>query len=121
MPDKNKLGFRRMLHTSEYYDLEPRRGQKSGRDKGIKNDLHKKVRRNLILDRKIKDRGIERNIIPSNIIDTSTKLHIPIGLKLSGQIDTLTETVILIVKLYKTGELQKEKQYRKALDILFLQ
>ena len=40
-------------------------------------------------------------IIPSNIIDIYTRLAILLGLKLSGQTDTLTEASNLIDELYK--------------------
>ena len=54
-------------------------------------------------------------IIPSNIIDIYTKLEFLLGLKLSGQNDTLTEASNSIYELYKRGELQIEQQYRNAL------
>ena len=44
-------------------------------------------------------------IIPSNIIDTYTRLEILLGLKLSGHTDTLTEASNLIDELYKRGEI----------------
>ena len=37
-------------------------------------------------------------------------------LKLSGHTDTLTEANILIIELYKRGEIENRKQYRNALD-----
>ena len=55
-----------------------------------------------------------KNIIPSNIIDTYTKLEVLLGLKLSGHNNTLTETSNLIDELYKRGEIQNELQYRNA-------
>ena len=45
-------------------------------------------------------------IIPSNIIDIYTRFEILLGLKLSGQTDTLTEASNLIDELYKRGEIQ---------------
>ena len=55
-------------------------------------------------------------IIPSNIIEIYTRLEILLGLKLSGQTNTLTEASNLIDQLYKRGEIQNEQQYRNALD-----
>ena len=55
-------------------------------------------------------------IIPSNIIDFYTRLEILLGLKLSGHTDTLTVANNLFNELYKRGEIQKEQQYRNALN-----
>ena len=68
------------------------------------------------LDTKLRCRGIEKIIIPSNIIDIYTRLEILLGLKLSGHSDTLTEASKLIDEFYKRGEIQNEQQYRNALD-----
>ena len=70
----------------------------------------------LILDTKLKGRGIEKIIIPSNIVDIYTRLEILLGLKLSGHSHTLTEASNLIDELYKRGEIQNKQQYRNALD-----
>ena len=79
----------------------------SGRDKYIRNDLDNDVRRILNVDSTIKGKGIEKIIIPSNIIDIFTRLEILLGLKLSGHSDTLTDASNLIDELYKRGEIQK--------------
>ena len=55
-------------------------------------------------------------IIPSNIIDIYTRLEVLLGLKLSGNSDTLTEASNLIDELYKRGEIQNKQQYRNALS-----
>ena len=55
-------------------------------------------------------------IIPSNIIESYTRLEVLLGLKLSGHTDTLTEASALIDELYKRGEIQNKQQYRNALD-----
>ena len=47
----------------------------SCRDRYNKNDLDKDVIRILNLDTKFKGRGIEKIIIPSNIIDIYTRLE----------------------------------------------
>ena len=60
--------------------------------------------------------GIEKNIIPSNIIDIYTRLEVLLGLKLSGHSDTLTEASNLIDELYKRGEIENKQQYQNALN-----
>ena len=62
--------------------------------------------------------GIQKIIIPSNIIDIHTRLEILLGLKLSGHSDTLTEASNLIDELYKQGEIKNKQQYQNALDKL---
>ena len=53
---------------------------------------------------------------PSNIIDICTRLEILLGLKSSGQRDSLREASNLIDELYERGEIQNEEQYRNALN-----
>ena len=60
--------------------------------------------------------GIQKTIIPSNIIDIYTRLEILLGLKLSGHTDTLTEASSLLDELYKRGEIQNKQQYGNALN-----
>ena len=64
----------------------------------------------------LEGQGIEKIIIPSNIIDIYTRLEVLLGLKLSVHTDTLTEASNLIDELYKRGEIQTKKQYRNALN-----
>ena len=64
----------------------------------------------------LEGQGIEKIIIPSNIIDIYTRLEILLGLKISGHTDTLTEASNLIDDLYKRGEIQNKQQYRNALN-----
>ena len=54
--------------------------------------------------------------MPSNIIDIYTRLEILLGLKLSSQMVTLTQTSNLIDELYKRDEIQNKQQYRNALN-----
>ena len=56
----------------------------------------------------LQGRGIEKIIIPSNIIDIYTRLEKLLGLKLSGHTDTLSEASALIDQLYKVGEIQNK-------------
>ena len=57
-----------------------------------------------------------KKIIPSNIIDSYTRLKILLGLKLSGDTDTLTEASNLVDELHKKSEIQNKQQYRNALS-----
>ena len=116
MTDKDKLTFRDFLLKTSYYFRKPTKGRLTGRDRYTKYDLDNDVSRILNLDTKLKGRGIEKTIIPSNIIDIYTRLEILLGLKLSGHTNTLTEASNLIDELYKRGEIQNKQQYRNALN-----
>ena len=67
----------------------------SSRDRYIKNGLDNDVIRILNLDKQLKGRGNEKNIIPSKIIDIYTRLEV-----LLGPTDTLTEASNLLDELY---------------------
>ena len=116
MTDKDKLMFRAILQKTGCYNRKPTKGRMTGRDRYIKNKLDNDVMRILNLDTKLKGKGIEKVIIPSNITDIYTRLEVLLGLKLSGQTDTLTEASNLIDELYKRGEIQNKQQYRNALN-----
>ena len=116
MNDADKVVFRDILLKTGYYKRLPTKGRQTGRDKYIRNELDDDVRRILNLDTKLSGKGIEKIIIPSNIIDIYTRLEILLGLKLSGHSDTLTEASNLIDELYKRGDIQTEQQYRNALN-----
>ena len=88
----------------------------SGRDKYIKNNLDDEVKWILNLDLKIDGRGIEKVVKPPNIIDIYSKIEVLLGLKLSGQSDTLTEASNSIDELYKGGEIQNKHQYQNAVN-----
>ena len=60
--------------------------------------------------------GIQKIIIPSNIIDIYTRLEILLGLKLSGHTDTLTEASSLLDELHKRGEIHNKQQYQNAIN-----
>ena len=66
------------------------------------------------MDTTFNGRGIEKNIIPSNIIDIYTRFEILLGLKLSGHTDALTEASNSVDEIYKRGEIPIELQYRNA-------
>ena len=116
MSDKEKVDFRAFLSDIGYYNRKPTKGQPSGLDNYIKNELDDDVRNILYPDKKLKGKGVEKIIIPSKIVDIYTRLEILLGLKLSGHTNTLTEASNLIDELYKRGEIQNKQQYRNALD-----
>ena len=116
MSDDEKVVFRDILQKTNYNTYKRGKGNMSGRDRYIRYELDDEVRRILKLDKKLKGRGIEKIIIPSNIIDIHTRLAVLLGLKLSGHTDTLTEASNLIDELYKRGEIQNKQQYQNALD-----
>ena len=120
LTDNEKVVLREFLSKTGYYSRKPTKGKPSGLDNYIKNELDDDVRKILDLDTqpksKLKGKGVEKIIIPSNIIDIYTRLEVLLGLKLSGHTDTLTEASNLIDELYKPGEIQNKQQYRNALD-----
>ena len=67
-----------------------------GRDRYIQNKLDKDVDKTLNKDKQLKGEGVEKSIIPSNIIDIYTGFEVLLGLNLSGHTDTLTEASNLI-------------------------
>ena len=96
------------MNTLNYQNYRPKYGEfNSGRYKTTEN---------LLKPNNLQGRGIEKIIIPSNIIDIYTRLEILLGLKLSGHSDTLTEASKLIDELYKRGEIPTKRQYQNALD-----
>ena len=114
MTDKDKLVFRDILQKKGHYNRKPTKGRISGRDRYIKNDLDNDVIRILNLYTKLKGKGKEKPIIPSNIINIYTRLEILLGLKLSGHTHTLTGASNLVDELYKRGEIKNKQQYRNA-------
>ena len=114
--DADKVVFRDILLKTGYYKRLPTKGRQTGRDKYIRNELDDDVRRILNLDTKLSGKGIEKIIIPSNIIDIYNRLEVLLGLKLSGHTDTLTEASNLIDELYKRGEIENKQQYRNSLN-----
>ena len=120
LSDKDKAIFRDILVKTGYYKHKHGKDPMQGRDRYIRNELDNDVIRILDLNTKpktnLKGKGVEKIIIPSNIIDIYTRLEILLGLKLSGHSDTLTEASNLIDELYKRGEIQNNQQYRNALN-----
>ena len=105
---KENQTYRKLLNTLNYENYRPKYGEvNSGRYKYTKNIL-KPIN--------LQGRGVEKIIIPSNIIDIYTRLEVLLGLNLSGHTDTLTEASNLIDELYKRGEIQNKQQYRNALN-----
>ena len=99
MDDMNEVVFRDLLHKTNYKNCTPLIGRTSGGDKTIKNNLDDVVRRILILDDKLKGKGIGKITSLSNIIDLYTRLEILLGLKLSSHTNTPTEASNLIDEL----------------------
>ena len=116
MTDTEKVIFRDILQKSNYNNRKRQKGPMSGRDRYIQYELDNEVRRILNLDKQLKGRGVEKIIIPSNIIDIYTRLEVLLGLEISGHTNTPTEASNLIVELYKRGETENKQQYRNALD-----
>ena len=105
---KENRTYKELLDTLNYKNYKHKPGEKnSGRYKNTKN---------ILIPINFQGRGIEKIIIPTNIIDIYTRLEILLGLKLSGHTDTLTEASNLIDELYKRGKIQNKQQYRNALD-----
>ena len=81
----------------------------------FKTELMKKLLSSISDSDNLQGEGV-KIITPSNIIDIYTRLEVLLGLKLSGQTDTLSEASALIDQLNKLGEIQHTHQYRNALD-----
>ena len=93
------------MDTLNFKNYVPKSGEnKSGRYKLSKTNFKY---------RNLQGEGV-RILIASNIIDIYIILEIFLGLKFSGQTDTLTEETNLIDELYKRGEIQNELQNRNA-------
>ena len=99
---------KKLLQTLDYENYRPKQGEyNSGRYKNTKN---------ILKPNNLQGRGIEKIIIPSNIIDIYTRLEVLLGLKIAGNTDILTEASNFIDELYKRGKIQNKQQYRNALD-----
>ena len=101
--DQNRVIFNNILESLDFKNYKPVRGEsKSGRYKQSKSNFNK---------RRLEGQGVEKVIIPSNIIDIYTRFEILLGLKLSGHTDTLTEASNLIDGLYKRCEIKNKQQF----------
>ena len=124
MDDEDKLIVYDILKNIGFYSMRHTKGLKSARMKDALINLPKEIDkiRNPPLPAienecdNLQGEGIEKIIIPSNIVDIYTRLEILLGLKLSGHTDTLTEASNLIDELYKRGEIKNKQQYRNALN-----
>ena len=79
MTDKEKLIVRDTLQKTGFYNGKPTKGCLTGRDRCIKYDLDNEVSRILNLDTKLKGRGVDKIIIPTNIIDIYTRREVLLG------------------------------------------
>ena len=124
MDDEDKLTIYNILKNTGFYSMKHIKGLNSARFKDAKYNLPKEIAKiqNPPLPPieneadNLEGEGIQKIIIPSNIIDIYTRLEVFLGLKLSGHTDTLTEASNLIDELYKRGEIQNKRQYRNALN-----
>ena len=83
LKDKDREIFISISESVDFETYKAKCGEsKSGRLKFSKTNFKK---------HNFKGQGMEKIIIPTNIIDIYTRLEILLGLKLSGHIDTLTE------------------------------
>ena len=102
------ITYKQLLKTLNYKNYKPKFGEnKSGRYKNTKN---------ILTPINLQGRGVEKIIIPFNIIDIYTRLEVLLGLKLSGHTNVQTESSNLIDELYKRDEIQNKQEYRNALD-----
>ena len=123
MDDEDKLTVYDILKNTGFYSMKHTKGLKSARMIDALYNLQKEIDkiRNPPLPAienetdDLQGEGV-KIIIPSNIIDIYTRLHVLVGLKLSGHTYTLTEASNLIDELYKRGEIQNSQQYRNALN-----
>ena len=100
LKEKDRKLITNILKSFDVENCKAIRGEsKSGRYKQSKTIFKK---------HNLKGQGIQKIIIPSNIIDIYTRLEILLGLKLSRHTDTLTEASNLIDELYKRGEIQND-------------
>ena len=116
--DMDKVVFGDLLQKFKYFNLKPTKRRISGRDRYMKNNLDRDVRRILNLDTKLDSRGIQKIVMPADMKDIYTRHEILLGLKLSGHTNTLTEASNLIDEIYKRGEIQNKQQDRNALNKL---
>ena len=78
--------YKKLLQTLDYENYRPKQGEyNSGRYKKTEN---------ILKPNNLQGRGIEKIIIPSNIIDIYTRLEVLLGLKLSGHTDTLKQKLV---------------------------
>ena len=86
--DKDIEVFVSLLESLDFENCKAKRGEaKSGGYKLFKTNFKKNVNKS-----NLEGNGV-KFIIPSNIVGNYTRLEILLGLKLSGQTDTLTELV----------------------------
>ena len=124
MNNEDKLTIFNILENIGFYSMRHTKGLNSARMKDALNNLPREIAkvRNPTLPAidnesdNLEGEGVQKFIIPSNIIDIYTRLEILLGLKLSGHTDTLTEASNLIDEFYKRGEIQNKQQYRNALN-----
>ena len=114
-----------LLNKVGFYDMKHTKGLNSARMKDALYILPKTIPKILnpplaeieniedsneeLSDNDLEGQGIEKIIIPSNIIDIYSRLEILLELKLFVHTDTLTQASNLIDEIYKIGENQNEQ------------
>ena len=124
MNDEDKLTVHDILTNISFYSMRHTKALNSARMEDALYNLPKAIDkiRNPTLPAtenesdNLQGEGIQKIIIPKNIIDIYTRLEILLGLKLSGHTNTLTEASNLIDELYQRGDIQSKQQYRNALN-----
>ena len=122
MDNEDNLTVHDILKNTGFYSMRHTKGLNSARMKDALSNLPREIAkiRNPPLPAtdnesdNLEGEGVQKIIIPSNLIDFYTRLEVLLGLKLSGHTDTLTEASTLIDELYKRGEIGNEQQYRNA-------
>ena len=128
MDDDDKLTVYDILKNTGFSSMRHRKGLNSARMRDALYDVPKtidKIRNpplpaieNVEDSSDLECQGIEKIIIPSNIIDIYTRLEVLLGLTLSGHTDTLAEASSLVDEKYKRGEKENKQRYQNALDKL---
>ena len=124
MDDEDNLTVYDILKNTGFYSMRHTKGLNSTRMKDALYNLPKEIAkiRNPALPAieneadNLQGEGVEKIIIPSDIVDIYTRLEVLLGLRLSGHTNTLSEASNLIDELYKRGEIQNKQQYLNALN-----
>ena len=124
MDDEDNITIFKILSNVGFYSTKHLTGLKSARMKDALYDLPKAIDRirnpslpaneNVEVSSDLHGEGIERIIIPFNIIDIYSRSEILIAIKLSGHTDTLPEASTPFDEIYKRAANQNEQQYRNA-------
>ena len=123
MDDEDKLTVHDILKNTGFYSMRHTKCLNSAGMKEALNNLPKEIAKIRspplpAIDNEsdnLEGEGVQKIIIPSNIIDNYTRLEVLLGLKLSGHTNALTEASSSFDELYKRGEIENKQQYWNAL------